>query len=525
MKKILFLLFVWTGINSFKTAAPVVETTIGANVPLTVDMRQLLGKKDGVIIIGNSSGDNQSFSFYNEKTMQLIAEKKVHGKDISAEDVKYYMPYKTLALKNTIVLILVSTGKNKKNGFYAKAFDYKGNALTGIVPVNENSFSPAEAIKMQQISPETNYYDFYDAFVVSADSLSWAAYSIPLTPVKTGNESFRITLLDEQCKTLAAQDVSLAYKDKEFGFLSTILDKNKAVYILGYIKQTTGVYKYILSKIDAANAFKITEVVLPVQDYIKQYTWKWNNAGEIRMNGIYGKQTAGKIPAGGHGCFAVTINTATFTPGTIETYVLPASITDKMDKKPEKDLSIYGLTIDKVVNKADGGYYVVLDHYYQDDVVRGGIVYTIPEGMSRSIYHSDELIVLCYDKQNKVSWSSLYKKSQQGLGSDRMMMQDAIVHQNGLVILYNESEKNLQSNSNEYYLVNPEKMKAATLYVDEKGNISRSIVGGLSTDASRQLISMRAFSAYNKGPEVYSDVFTYAGKTLKTISFSKLQIR
>lgn len=518
-------MLIWTGINSFKTAAPVVEATVGANVPLNVSIRQLLGKKDGVVVVENSSGDNHSFCFYDEKTMQLISEKKVYGKEVSAEDIKYYTHYKTLALKNTIIFIFSSTGKNKKNGFYAKAFDYKGNALTGIIPVNENSFAPAEAIKMQPVSPETNYYDFYDAFIVSSDSLSWAAYSIPLTPVKTGNESFRMTVLDEQAKILAAQDVSLPYKDKEFGFLSIMLDKNKAAYIMGYVKQADGAYKYMLSKVDAANAFKVTEVTLPLQHFIKQYVAKWTSANELRINGIYSKITAGKIPAGGHGCFALSIHTAALTTGALETYVLPASITDKMDKKPERDLSIYGLTIDKVVSRNDGGYYVILDHYYTDEIVRGGIVYAVPEGMSNTVYHSDELIILSYDKANKVSWSSMYKKAQQKLSTNAMMMQDAVLYQNGLVIIYNESEKNIQNNTNEYYLVNPEKMKAAVLYADDKGSISRSTVAGLSGGADKQLVSMRAFSAYNKAPEVYSDVFTYAGKTIKSVSFSKLQVR
>jgi hypothetical protein len=525
MKKLLFLLLIWMGINSFKTTAPVVEATLGANVPLNTNIRQMLGKKEGVIIVGNSSGDNQSLSFYDEKTMQLLSEKKIYGKEISAEDVKYYTPYQTLALKNTIVLIFSSTGKNKKNGFYAKAFDYKGNALTAIVPVNEHSFAPAEAIKMQPVSPETNYYDSRESFVISSDSLSWAAYSIPLTPVTTGDESFRMTVLDEQAKILAAQDVSLPYKDKAFGFSSIMLDKNKAAYILGYVKQTDGSYRYILSKVDAANAFKVTEAALPVPYYIKTHVLKWSNPTELRINGVYSKMAAGKITTGVQGCFALTVNTTSLSAGTVETYVFPASITDKMDRKPEKDLSIYGLSIDKVVTKNDGGYYVLLDHYYTDETVRGGIAYTVPEGMSNTIYHSDELIILSYDKTNKVIWSSIYKKAQQRLGSNGMMMQDAILYQNGLVILYNESEKNLQNNTNEYYLLSPDKMKAAMLYVDDKGGVSRSVVGGLSTDGSKQLISMRAFSACNKGPEVYSDVFTFNGKTLKALSFAKLQVR
>ncbi len=525
MKKLLFLLLIWTGINSFKTANPVVEATVGANVPLNVNLRQMLGKKDGVIIVGNASGDNQSLSFYDGKTMQLLSEKKVYGKEVSAEDIKYYTPHKTLALKNTIVLIFSSTGKNKKNGFYAKAFDYKGNALTAILPVNENSFGAGEAIKMQPVSPETNYYDFYESFIVSSDSLSWAAYSIPLTAATTGNERFRMTVLDEQVKVLAVQDVSLPYKDKDFGMLSIMLDKNKAAYVFGYVKQADASYRYILSKVDAANGFKVTELTLPLPHYIKQYQLTWNSSTELRMNGIYSKVSGGKIPAGGHGCFAFTINTVSLTSSALETYVLPATITDKMDKKPEHDLSIYGLTVDKIVNKNDGGYYVILDHYYTDETVRGGIPYTVPEGMSSTIYHSDELIILSYDKTHKVLWSSMHKKAQQRLASNGMMMQDAITHQNGLVILYNESEKNLQNNTNDYYLLNPDKMKAAALYVDEKGAITRSNVGGLSTDGSKQLISMRAFSAYNKGPEVYSDVFTYSGKTLKSVSFSKLQVR
>ncbi|HSY61142.1 MAG TPA: hypothetical protein VK796_04655, partial [Cytophaga sp.] len=67
---VFFLLLIWTGINSRKNAVPVIPATIGTNVPLNLSIRQLLGKKDGVIIVG-----------------------------ISAEDVKYYTPYKTSDLK------------------------------------------------------------------------------------------------------------------------------------------------------------------------------------------------------------------------------------------------------------------------------------------------------------------------------------------------------------------------------------------------------------------------------------------
>lgn len=411
------------------------------------------------------------------KDMSLVWEKPISWSDLKRNNPsdKNLSFFSFRLFKDSFIFFFQDySSKDDSQRLYAQKISFDGKPVGELLEVGKRikqrgsrdgsfslTFSPDSVHFLATISP---YYDKY------------------------ANEKFQFRIIDQNLRPVQNLELTLPFKDKDFGLESMVLSRKQEIYMLAYIdiprkekKDEEPDYYYEILKIVPSEKGKVREFEIKFKDkFIDKVDFILDKKDNVKCFGFYADiQNNGKRKDGINGIFnfnVVNDQAENINFKELDSKVV-AEISGSRRANRDKGLDPH-FKMNFFFEKQDGGMIVLAE----EEIVR--VVTTRTSngngGTSTSTsthYYNNSIFAVNIGPDGKIIWYSHVPKLQHCINEDNFSSYHAMYVKGTIYIIYNDEAENAITKTYEKTMMNYMKALPVVVTISESGKSDKKVIG------------------------------------------------